>query len=112
MAALFSESGKALITLLFLIPMLIFLVYKTRSLSRAGQYQDEQRNFWFSNKDTYGTAELMDNKRMRRIFNCVPESQCDKAEGDIIGIKDGFVLSRPANSRHNKHMAALAPLDQ
>ena len=107
MAALFSESGKALITLLFLIPMLIFLVYKTRSLSRAGQYQDEQRNFWFSNKDTYGTAELMDNKRMRRIFNCVPESQCDKAEGDIIGIKDGFVLSRPANSRHNKHMAAI-----
>lgn len=107
MAALFSESGKALITLLFLIPMLIFLVYKTRSLSRAGQYQDEQRNFWFSNKDTYGTAELMDNKRMHRVFNCVPESQCGNAEGDIIGIKDGFVLSRPANSRHNKHMAAI-----
>lgn len=106
-AALFSESGKALMILLLLTPLLIFLVYKTRSISRAGQYQDEQRNFWFSNKDTYGTAELMDDKRMHRIFNCVPVSQCDKAEGDIIGVKDGFVLSRPANSQHNKHMAGI-----
>lgn len=107
MAALFSDSGKALMLLLFSIPLLIFLVYKTRSMSRAGQYQDEQRNFWFSDKDTYGTAELMDDKRMYRLFNCVSVNHCEKAEGDIIGIKNGFVLSRPANSRHNKHMAAI-----
>ena len=106
-AALFSKSGQALMFLLILIPLFIFLVFKMRGLSRAGQYQDEQRNFWFSAEDTYGTAELMDDERMHRLFNCVPESRCWEAEGDIIGIKDGFVLSRPANSRHNKHMAGI-----
>ena len=104
---LFSPSGKALILLLILIPFGIWGFLKVRGLEHAGMTRDEQRNFWFSDKDTYGTAELMDDYRMRQCFNCVPERECWKAEGDIIGIKDGLVLSRPEKSQHNKHMAVI-----
>ena len=105
--ALFSESGRSLILLLVLIPLLVWSLLKMRGLQHAGMTRDEQRNFWFSDKDTYGTAELMDTARMKKYFNCVPEKKCHEAQGDIIGIKDGLVLSRPTDSRHNKHMAVI-----
>ena len=104
---LFSPSGRALILLLIFIPLGVWGLLKIRGWEHAGMTHDEKRNFWFSDKDTYGTAELMDDYRMRQCFNCVPEKKCWEAEGDIIGIKDGLVLSRPANSRHNKHMAVI-----
>ena len=105
--ALFSESGQSLILLLVLIPLLVWMVFKMRGLQHAGMTKDEQRNLWFSDKDTYGTAELMDTTRMKQYFNCVPERKCHEAQGDIIGVKNGLVLSRPADSRHNKHMAVI-----
>ena len=105
--ALFSKSGQSLILLLVLIPILVWMVLKMRGLQHAGMTRDEQRNLWFSDKDTYGTAELMDTTRMKKYFNCVPEKRCYEAQGDILGIKDGLVLSRPADSQHNKHMAVI-----
>ena len=105
--ALFSESGQSLILLLVLIPLLVWMVFKMRGLQHAGMTKDEQRNLWFSDKDTYGTAELMDTTRMKQYFSCVPERKCHEAQGDIIGVKNGLVLSRPADSRHNKHMAVI-----
>ena len=44
---------------------------------------------------------------MKQYFSCVPERKCHEAQGDIIGVKNGLVLSRPADSRHNKHMAVI-----
>lgn len=104
---LFSRSGRAMISLLILIPLLVWALFKMRGLQYSGMAHDEKRNFWFSDKDTYGTAELMDSARMHQYFNCVPEKRCREAEGDIIGIKDKVVLSRPKDSRHNKHMAVI-----
>ncbi len=68
---------------------------------------DPDRNFRFSSSGTFGTAELMDNRRMRKCFNCVPVNHCEQAEGDIIGVKDGLVISQPLNSPHNRHFLAI-----
>ena len=104
---LFSETFRSYLLLLLLIPLLIWVVLKMRGLRFAGMTPDESRNLWYSDKDTYGTAELMDRKRMKEHFSCVPENRCWEAEGDIIGVKDGLVLSRPNDSHHNKHMAVI-----
>lgn len=103
---LFSPSGQALITLLALIPLLLWAVIKTRNAKYAGMERDD-RNFWISNKGTYGTAEFMDNYRMEKKFHCVPEKRIQEAQGDVLGIKNGLVLSRPANSYHNRNLAAF-----
>ena len=49
----------------------------------------------------------MDYERMQRVFHCMPEADAVNAEGNILGIKDGLCLSRPADSYDNHNTAVI-----
>lgn len=105
MRALFSVKGRSLLFLIILAGVGVWCMLKLRNVRYAGMIKDD-RNFWYSDKGTYGTAEFMNRTRMKRCLDCQPGSKANEAEGDIIGIRDGLVLSRPADSMHNKNCAA------
>ena len=104
MKTLFSPHGRAMILLFIFILLAIYVVLYLRGRKTAGMIEDP-RGFFISDKGVYGTAEEMDKYRMKQKFNCVPEKEVDKAEGDIMGIKDGLCLSRPEESHHNRNVA-------
>lgn len=105
MQTLFSPYGRSLLFLLAVIPFAIWMIMTMRNAKYAGMQEDE-RGFYITSDGTYGTAEEMDKYRMKQKFHCVPEARAREAEGDILGIKDGQVLSRPAKSYHNRNVAA------
>jgi type IV secretion system protein VirD4 len=104
--ALFSPLGSGLLSVAFLLAVGAWAAYSVRNLQFFGMKKDP-RNFRYSDKGTYGTSEFMDEKRMLKMFHCVPESEVREAEGNVLGICEGMCISRPAASYHNKNLAAF-----
>jgi len=104
MRTLFSPHGKALLLLFALLGFVGWVVFAMRNSKHAGMQEDE-RGFWRMDKGIYGTAEEMDKYRMKDKFHCVPENRVHESEGDVMGIKDNFCVSRPKNSYHNRNVA-------
>lgn len=102
--SLFSRSGQQLIVLIVGAGLLIWLFVSVRAAKYASLEKDG-RNFYMSDKGTYGTARFMNEGRMRNCFDVRPESDCHNAEGDIIGIKDGYVISLPRRSMLNHNVS-------
>lgn len=102
--SLFSTAGQKVLTLLAGAGLLIWLFVTMRNARYAGLQKDD-RNFYMSDKGVYGTASFMDNARMMRCLDVRAESDCQNAEGDIVGIKDGMVLSLPRRSMLNRNVS-------
>ena len=104
--ALFTRNAGIIFILIFISVISALVVRQVRGAKYAGMERDE-RNFYLSDKGTYGTAKLMDKQRMRKVFDCVPEKHTVEAEGNILAIKDGLCISRPKDSRLTHNTAVL-----
>lgn len=68
----------------------------------AGDY-DEDRNFLYSAKGTYGTSGWMTPQEMKTVLDLVPNVQ--KYKGIILGLQDGKAVCVPENTMLNKNLA-------
>ena len=68
----------------------------------AGDY-DEDRNFIYSSKGTYGTSGWMTPQEMKTVLDLVPNVQ--KYKGIILGLQDGKAVCVPENTMLNKNLA-------
>lgn len=70
--------------------------------SDAGNY-DEDRNFLYSSKGTYGTSGWMTYQEMKTVLELVPNVH--KYRGTILGLQDGKAVCVPENTMLNKNLA-------
>lgn len=68
----------------------------------AGEY-DEDRNFLYSAKGTYGTSGWMTYQEMKTVLELVPNVH--KYKGIILGLQDGKAVCVPENTMLNKNLA-------
>lgn len=68
----------------------------------AGDY-DEDRNFLYSAKGTYGTSGWMTYQEMKTVLELVPNVH--KYKGIILGLQDGKAVCVPENTMLNKNLA-------
>ena len=68
----------------------------------AGDY-DEDRNFLYSAKGTYGTSGWMTYQEMKTVLELVPNVH--KYRGIILGLQDGKAVCVPENTMLNKNLA-------
>ena len=68
----------------------------------AGEY-DEDRNFSYSAKGTYGTSGWMSRKEMSGVLNLVPDLR--KHKGVVLGMLDGKAVCIPEDTRINSNLA-------
>ena len=68
----------------------------------AGDY-DEDRNFLYSSKGTYGTSGWMTYQEMKTVLELVPNVH--KYRGIILGLQDGKAVCVPENTMLNKNLA-------
>ena len=68
----------------------------------AGEY-DEDRNFIYSAKGTYGTSGWMTYQEMKTVLELVPNVH--KYKGVILGLQDGKAVCVPENTMLNKNLA-------
>lgn len=68
----------------------------------VGDY-DEDRNFLYSAKGTYGTSGWMTYQEMKTVLELVPNVQ--KYKGIILGLQGGKAVCVPENTMLNKNLA-------
>lgn len=85
----------------FILGALIVMLIKA-SARDAGDY-DEDRNFLYSDKGTYGTSGWMTNQEMKSVLELVPNVY--KYKGVILGLQDGKAVCVPENTILNKNIA-------
>ncbi len=68
----------------------------------AGEY-DEDRNFSYSAKGTYGTSGWMSRKEMSGVLDLVPDLR--KHKGVVLGMLDGKAVCIPEDTRINSNLA-------
>ena len=68
----------------------------------AGEY-DEDRNFSYSAKGTYGTSGWMSRKEMSGVLDLVPDLR--KHKGVVLGMLDGKAVCIPEDTRINGNLA-------
>ncbi len=68
----------------------------------AGEY-DEDRNFSYSAKGTYGTSGWMSRKEMSGVLDLVPDLR--KHKGIVLGMLDGKAVCIPEDTRINSNLA-------
>lgn len=64
---------------------------------------DEDRNFLYSSKGTYGTSGWMTYQEMKTVLELVPNVH--KYRGIILGLQDGKAVCVPENTMLNKNLA-------
>jgi len=67
-----------------------------------GKYYDQERNFKYSKKGTYGTAKFLSVKEMREFLDV---TSIKETTGTILGSRRWHVISIPENTFMNKHIA-------
>lgn len=70
--------------------------------SDTGEY-DEERNFTYSAKGTYGTSGWMDRKEMAGVLDLVPDLR--RHHGVVLGLLNGKAVCVPEETRLNSNLA-------
>lgn len=84
-----------------LLAILILMVMRM-GYSDTGEY-DEERNFTYSAKGTYGTSGWMTRKEMSGVLEMV--SDLHRNHGTILGFMDGKAICVPEETRLNSNLA-------
>lgn len=97
----------AFLGMLLLMILLNFLAISWLRPRIYAGIKDEERNFEYSDKDTYGTSRWMDEEETSRVFNEY-DNISDTSE-IIIGrdLKTNKILTMPDNSILNRHKAVI-----
>lgn len=84
----------------------IFLNYVSGKYKKNGT-EDEERNFTYSNKGTYGTSGWISDKERRSVLNLIKPEEIENNDEIILGTDkaSGNVFTIPDNSKLNKHIA-------
>jgi len=81
---------------------LLLIMVMRMGYSDSGEY-DEDRNFTYSSKGTYGTSGWMSRKEMKGVLELV--SNLRKHKGVVLGWLDGKAVCTPEESRLNSNLA-------
>lgn len=81
---------------------LLLVMVMRMGYSDTGEY-DEDRNFTYSAKGTYGTSGWMNKKEMKGVLELV--SNLRKHKGVVLGWLDGKAVCTPEESRLNSNLA-------
>lgn len=84
-----------------LLAVLLIMVMRM-GYSDSGEY-DEDRNFTYSSKGTYGTSGWMDRKEMAGILDLV--SDLRRHHGVVLGLLNGKAVCVPEETRLNSNLA-------
>ena len=84
-----------------LLAVLIFMVMRM-GYGDVGEY-DEDRNFTYSAKGTYGTSGWMSRKEMSGVLDLVPDLR--RHRGVVLGLLDGKAVCVPEETRLNSNLA-------
>lgn len=84
-----------------LFAVLVFMVMRM-GYGDAGEY-DEDRNFTYSAKGTYGTSGWMSRKEMSGVLDLVPDLR--RHRGVVLGLLDGKAVCVPEETRLNSNLA-------
>lgn len=72
--------------------------------SDTGEY-DEDRNFTYSAKGTYGTSGWMDQKELSQVLELVPIRDLHCHHGTVLGLLDGKAVCVPEKTLLNSNLA-------
>ncbi len=72
--------------------------------SDTGEY-DEDRNFTYSAKGTYGTSGWMDKKELSQVLELVPIHELYCHHGAVLGLLDGKAVCVPEKTLLNSNLA-------
>lgn len=84
-----------------LLAVLLIMVMRM-GYSDSGEY-DEERNFTYSAKGTYGTSGWMGRKEMAEVLDVVTDLR--RHHGTILGLLDNKIVCVPEETRLNSNMA-------
>ena len=70
--------------------------------SDTGEY-DQDRNFTYSAKGTYGTSGWMNRKEMAGVLDLIPDLR--RHHGVVLGLLDGKAVCVPEQTRLNSNLA-------
>ena len=100
-ALVFPDSLPSVCFIGLIIGVIIVMMIKAWSKD-AGDY-DEDRNFLYSAKGTYGTSGWMTPQEMKTVLDLVPNVR--KYKGIILGLQDGKAVCVPNDTMLNKNLA-------
>lgn len=80
------------------------LVFFVKFRNRFGSGDYDPRGFSVSKEGTYGTAAWMSGKEMKSVLEMQP---VDRADGILLGERDGLAVCLPADTRLNRHIAVF-----
>lgn len=100
-SAVFTSSGLKSAALL------LALTAAVAAYLKFGRFRDrdyDPRGFTLSRDGTYGTAAWMSERELREVLEVKP---IGRAEGIILGERDGSAVCLPADTRLNRHIAVI-----
>ena len=86
-----------------LLGVLLIMVMRM-GYSDTGEY-DEDRNFTYSAKGTYGTSGWMDKKELSQVLELVPIRDLHCHHGTVLGLLDGKAVCVPEKTLLNSNLA-------
>ena len=101
-AAFHFPNGLIGIGICVLLLVILLVMVMRMGYSDTGEY-DEDRNFTYSSKGTYGTSGWMSRKEMAGVLDLV--SDVKHHRGVILGMLDGKAVCVPEDSRLNSNLA-------
>ena len=101
-AAFHIPNGLIGISICVLLLVLLLVMVMRMGYSDTGEY-DEDRNFTYSAKGTYGTSGWMSRKEMTGVLDIV--SDVKHHRGVILGMLDGKAVCVPTDTRLNSNLA-------
>ena len=101
-AAFHFPNGLIGIGICVLLLVILLVMVMRMGYSGTGEY-DEDRNFTYSSKGTYGTSGWMSRKEMAGVLDIV--SDVKHHRGVILGMLDGKAVCVPQDTRLNSNLA-------
>ena len=101
-AAFHFPNGLIGIGICVLLLVILLVMVMRMGYSDTGEY-DEDRNFTYSSKGTYGTSGWMSRKEMAGVLDIV--SDVKHHRGVILGMLDGKAVCVPQDTRLNSNLA-------
>lgn len=101
-AAFHFPNGLIGIGICVLLLVILLVMVMRMGYSDTGEY-DEDRNFTYSSKGTYGTSGWMSRKEMAGVLDIV--SDLKHHRGVILGMLDGKAVCVPQDTRLNSNLA-------
>lgn len=101
LSAAFTASGLKSAALLLIITAAVAVYLK---FDRFRDRDYDPRGFTLSRDGTYGTAAWMSERELREVLEVKP---IGRAEGIILGERDGSAVCLPADTRLNRHIAKI-----